>query len=255
MAKINLLHHLDERRTLALPGDEKATLAFSVDYWIQAAHDAMNDHGFFAVALSGGSTPKKIYHALASEPYRSRVDWRKVYLFWSDERSVPPTSPESNYNMAMNELSSLGIPESHIFRMVAEEEGEKNARLYEEKIDTMLGKHPFDLIMLGVGEDGHTASLFPRTAALKEKKRRVVFNHVPQKNTWRMTFTYPLINSSYKICFYLFGAAKASILSRVLTSPYMPEELPSQKVGTPTHPALWIADHEASQELLSKIDL
>ena len=151
----------DERRHIALPGDHDATLAFAVANWLDIADASIADHDFFAVALSGGSTPKKIFQYLAQMP--ERLDWSKVYLFWGDERSVPPNDPDSNYRMAIEEsgLGKLPIPKNHIFRMKAEEDIEANARAYEQIIREKLGPHPFDLIMLGMGDDGHTASLFP----------------------------------------------------------------------------------------------
>ena len=244
---------LDPRRKLALPGDHAVTLAFATDLWIQIANESIQDHGFFAVALSGGSTPKKIYERLCI--LEDQVDWSKVFLFWSDERSVPPTHPDSNYHMAMEEggLSKLPIPKNQIFRMVAEENIEENAKAYEDIILDKLGSHPFDLVMLGMGDDGHTASLFPHSQALKTKGRLVVPNFVPQKNAWRMTFTYECINRSLHMCLYVMGASKADILEKVLLGPPNPQEFPSQMIGTPSNPALWIIDSEAGKNLTAHL--
>lgn len=248
---IDPYHTLDTRRKIALPGNEEITLAFAVDQWIEIARESIQDHGFFAVALSGGSTPKKIFEKLTL--FKDRVDWAKVYLFWSDERSVPPNHPESNFRMAMEEggLSHLPIPRNQIFRMVAEEDIELNAKAYEDTILDKLGALPFDLVMLGLGEDGHTASLFPYTDALKIQGRLVVPNFVPQKNTWRMTFTYSCINRSRHICIYVMGASKAEVLKKILYGQEKPEEFPSQLIGTDLHPALWIIDDEAGKNLSS----
>lgn len=242
-------HILDARRKIALPGNSELTLSFAADLWIQIANEAIRDHGFFAVALSGGSTPKKIFQKLCT--LADRIDWTKVFLFWSDERSVPPTDPDSNYNMAMEAggLSQLPIPKNQIFRMVAEEDIEANAKAYEDIILDKLGSHPFDLVMLGMGEDGHTASLFPHTEALNTEGRLVVSNFVPQKNAWRMTFTYECINRSLHICLYALGASKAEILEKVLLGPSNPKEYPSQRIGTTVNPALWIVDNEAAANL------
>lgn len=242
----------DERRKIALPGSEEETLAFCVDHWIKLANSAIADHGFFAVALSGGSTPKKIFQRLSSPENASKIDWSKVYLFWSDERSVPPDHPDSNYKMAMEEgnLSILSIPKDHIFRMEAEQYHEGSAEAYEKLIKEVLKGDRFDLIMLGIGEDGHTASLFPHTSALEVKGRLVVANHVPQKKSWRVTFTYELINAANNICFYVLGAGKAAIVEQVLTSPLQFYDFPSQNVGTDEHPALWIIDEAASKNIL-----
>src|SRR5262245_43475507 len=122
--RMNKIHSLDERRQIIIPGDYEETLRFSVDHWIQSAHKAIKEKGTFCVALSGESTPKKIFQALSSEKNRGRVEWSKVYLFWSDERAVPHDHPESNYHMAMVEggMGELPIPVTHIFRMHGEEE-------------------------------------------------------------------------------------------------------------------------------------
>jgi 6-phosphogluconolactonase len=240
---------LDPRRKVIMPGDHDLTLAYATDLWIQIANEAINDHGFFAVALSGGSTPKKIYQRLSQ--LEDRLDWTKVFLFWGDERSVPPTSEESNYFLAMEEggLSKLPIPKNQVFRMVAEEDIETNSKAYEDVILDKLGSHPFDLIMLGMGEDGHTASLFPHSQALKAKGRLVVPNFVPQKNTWRMTFTYECINRAFHIALYVMGSQKAEVLERVLLGPSNPQEYPSQLIGTEANPALWIVDIDAGKHL------
>lgn len=246
-------HVLDTRRKLVLPGDQDVTLAFAADLWIQIANESIQEHGFFAVALSGGATPKKIYQKLCT--LEEQVDWSKVYLFWSDERSIPPTHPDSNYRMAMEEggFSKLPIPITQIFRMVAEEDIESNAKAYEDIILDKLGSHPFDLVMLGMGDDGHTASLFPHTEALTTKGRLVVPNFIAQKNSWRMTFTYECINRSLHICVYVMGESKADILEKVLLGPQKPDTYPTQLLGTETNPSLWIVDTEAGKNLALRI--
>lgn len=248
-------HILDERRKLIVPGDHDTTLAYAVENWINIAQEAIEDHGFFAVALSGGSTPKKIFQKLST--MENILDWTQVFLFWSDERSVPPTSPDSNFHMAMEEggLAKLPIPKEQIFRMVAESAIEGNAKAYEDIILDKLASHPFDLVMLGMGEDGHTASLFPHTNALKVKGRLVIPNFVPQKNSWRMTFTYECINRSPHICLYVLGAAKAEIVEKVLLGPPNPTEYPSQLIGTSKTQALWILDSEAAKNLAARLNL
>ena len=242
---------LDERRTLLLPGNHDATIKFAVEHWIKCANEAIKSHGYFAVALSGGSTPKKIFQELCTT-HKDAVDWNKVYLFWSDERSVSPENPDSNYHMAMQEagLSKLHIHENHIFRMMAEKNIEANAAHYEKKIRDNVKKSQFDLVMLGMGDDGHTASLFPHTEALDVTGKLVTANHVTQKETWRMTFTYECINQAHNICLYVLGANKAEILEKVLFSPLQKENYPSQNIGTKDHKAHWIIDEAASKNLL-----
>ncbi len=242
-----MLTSWDERRDLALPGDEKTTIAFAAGHWVRLAKAAIAHSGRFAVALSGGSTPKAIFEHLAKQP--NILDWSRVWLFWSDERSVGPDHPDSNYHMAMEAgLSKLPLLPQNIFRMKAEDHIEKHASEYEEIVRSTLGKSLFDLVMLGLGEDGHTASLFPHTKALKETKRLVAANHVPEKNTWRMTFTFPCINQSQCSVIYALGKGKASIVKEVLKAT-LPSAWPASHVGTKERKALWILDDSASQLL------
>jgi 6-phosphogluconolactonase len=230
----NQLQSFDERRDLFLGEDQKSAIAFASEHWIHTAQRAIQQHGRFAVALSGGSTPAAIYQALAQE---TTLDWSKIFLFWSDERAVPPDHPESNYRMAMNHLKQLPIPTTQIFRMQAETDIERNALRYEEQMRHQLGKSPLDLVMLGVGEDGHTASLFPDTPALSIEDRLIAANYVPQLKTWRMTFTFPCINQASHIAIYALGPAKQNIVSQVLNAAIQ-SPFPASRVGTPQHKAL-----------------
>ncbi len=240
-----MIKTFDKRRTIALPGDEEKTIQFAVDHWIKTAQKAIASKGSFFVALSGGSTPKKIFSHFTP----SMLDWSSVYLFWSDERSVLPTDPESNYKMALDSgLGKLPIPKAQIFRMHAEKDIEENALLYEKKIKEIVPNASFDLIMLGMGEDGHTASLFPETKALREKDRLVVANSVPSKQTTRMTFTFPLINKAQEIVIYVLGKGKQDALENIFTNPS--SSLPATQVGSVLHPALWIIDDAAGLLLL-----
>jgi 6-phosphogluconolactonase len=172
----------------------------------------------FALALSGGSTPKALYQALAGPALRSRVPWERVELFFGDERSVPPDHPDSNYRMATGALPSEALPKMH--RMEAEN---GNAEAYQRSIEAIVpsaasGTPRFDLILLGIGPDGHTASLFPGTEALREVTHLVVMNDVPQMKTRRMTFTYPLINAAARVWVLAAGKEKRGILSQVFRS-------------------------------------
>ncbi len=244
-----MLTSWDERRDLAITGDEKATIAFAADHWIRLAKNAIKHSGRFAVALSGGSTPKAIFTYLAEQP--NALDWSRVWLFWSDERSVGPDHPDSNYHMAMTAgLNKLPLLPQNIFRMKAENEIEKHAAEYEEIIQGKLGDNLFDLVMLGLGEDGHTASLFPNTKALKETRHLVKANHVPEKNTWRMTFTFPCINKSQCSAIYALGKGKADIAKQVLKAK-LPSPWPASFVGTKERKALWILDDLASHTLFN----
>ncbi len=241
----------DSRRDLVIPGDQHATILFCVDHWMSVCQRAIADHGAFYVALSGGSTPKAIFEKISSTPFSNLIQWSKVHLFWSDERAVAPTHPDSNYHMAMEAgLKNMPIPPEQIHRMPAEIKIEEGALAYQQVIHTVLKKQPFDLVMLGMGEDGHTASLFPYTSALQASNRLVVANWLPEKNIWRMTFTFDCINQATNICFYVIGASKKYRLAEILTSPEDRDRLPSQHVGTPEHHALWIVDEAASSELI-----
>lgn len=239
----------DDRRDIAHPGNKEETLLFCIEHFFNCAKEAIKMHGHFAVALSGGSTPKAIFQALSHPPYSTEIDWTKAYIFWSDERSVAPTDPDSNFRMAIEAgFKNLPIPAEHFFRMEAEDNIEENALNYEMKIKQTLGSRPFDLIMLGMGEDGHTASLFPGTKALEEKTRWVVANHVPQKETWRMTMTYPLINKAKNIVIYVLGKNKKEMVHQVFLEDHDPP-FPVSLVGTPANKALWILDSDACGDL------
>jgi 6-phosphogluconolactonase len=234
----------DERRDLIVPGDENQTLTFCVEHFIATCKRAIEEHGQFFVALSGGSTPKALFERLCQPASASQVDWQKVHLFWSDERSVPPDNKESNYHMAMEAgLKNMHIPPSHIHRMHAEKDIVQNAQAYEKTILQTLQDKPFDLIMLGLGEDGHTASLFPDTEGLNIPNRLVIANYIPQKSTWRMSMTFACIHQATHIVFYVLGPSKKQILAEVLTDT---STYPAAQVGTPAHKALWIADQSAA---------
>lgn len=246
------INAFDARRQLLIPGDEVATLDVCVRHFISAAREAIKDHGAFFVALAGGSTPKALYQKVTQPPYSEQIDWEKVWLFWGDERSVPPDHEESNYKMAMDAgIAKMPIPSGQVFRMVAEEQIEENAAAYAAKIQVHLKGRPFDLVILGMGEDGHTASLFPQTEGLKAKDRLAIANFVPQKNTWRMSLTFEAINSARNIAIYVIGANKKHTLVEVLKSEDQFDRYPIQRVGTKENPALWIIDEAAAAELLT----
>ena len=218
------------------------------------AAEAIRAHGRFTVALSGGSTPKTLYSLLATKP---GIPWDKVYFFWGDERHVPPDDPDSNYRM-VNEalLSKIQVPAGNVFRIHAEENDAAAAALqYEQVIKDFFhlspGQFPrFDLIYLGTGPDGHTASLFPGTAALNETQRLVVANWVPKFNTHRLTFTYPVLNAAACVMFLASGADKAPILHEILEN--SAAGLPSQKVRPTNGKLIWLVDEAAASKLSSR---
>jgi 6-phosphogluconolactonase len=250
----NQIKDWDVRRQIIVAGSLEQTIEMAADHWAHSAQRAIQQHGKFIVALSGGSTPKAIYQKIISK-YNDEIDWTKIYLFWSDERAVSPDDAESNYKMAMDSgFKDLPIPRHQIFRMHGEGNIQQHAEEYEKKIDELfkakLTHHFFDLVMLGVGEDGHTASLFPNTDAIHEKSKLVVANHLPEKNTWRMTLTFPCINQSDRAVIYAVGKNKESIVPLVLQAP-ITSSFPASAIGTDIHPALWILDSDAAR-LLSK---
>jgi 6-phosphogluconolactonase len=240
-----MLNSWDARRDYIIPGNAKETIEFATEHWIHSAERAIQQRGRFVVALSGGSTPKAIYENLQKS---AKLDWSKIWLFWSDERAVPPDHPDSNYRMAMESFGKLPIPPSQIFRMVAEKEIEKNAKDYEDKIHHVLGKDLFDLVMLGVGEDGHTASLFPNTPGILVNNRFVIANYISEKKCWRMTLTFTCINQSFHSAIYAIGKSKHIIVPQVLEAP-IDSQFPASRIGTPDKKTIWILDSEAAINL------
>ncbi len=194
--------------------------------------------GVARVAISGGSTPQAAFKLLAdpAHPFASTVPWDKLQLFWVDERCVPPDNPESNYGVCKKLLlDQVGIPAANVHRMEGELDPEEAASRYESVLRNTLklegAEAPaFDLLLLGMGDDGHTASLFPHTEGLTQFGRLCIANHVPQKDTWRLTLTSPVINQAMEVVFEIGGAAKTEIVAEVLTGPRDPERLPSQLI-------------------------
>jgi 6-phosphogluconolactonase len=213
--------------------------------------------GVARVAISGGSTPKMMFGLLADPagPFLNTVPWDKLQLFWVDERCVGPDDPESNYGVAKELLlSKVGIPEANVFRMEGELDPEEAAARYESTLRNVMklegAETPaFDLVTLGMGPDGHTASLFPHTAGLEEMGRLVIANHVPQKDTWRISLTWPVINHAAEVVFEIDGDEKADVLAEVLTGPRDVERLPSQLIRPVSGTLLFLLDEAAAAKL------
>jgi 6-phosphogluconolactonase len=237
------------------PDAEQVSKAAAEEF-VRAAHEAIAARGRFTVALSGGSTPRRLYQLLAEPPYRTQVDWPKVEFFWGDERAVPPDHKDSNYRMAQEALlQRLTAAAGHIHRLQAERsDRDKAAADYQAEIARVFGGKPdgappaFDLVLLGMGPDGHTASLFPFTTALKEQTRWVVANHVPKLNTDRLTLTAPILNQAREVLFLVAGADKAQPLSEVLEGPSDTDRLPSQRIQ-PSGKLIWFVDQAAATKL------
>jgi 6-phosphogluconolactonase len=218
------------------------------------ALEAVSQRGRFVVALSGGSTPKYLFPLLA-DPSRFKIPWEHTYIFWGDERHVPPDNPESNFKLANDTLlSKVPAPPGNVFRVHAEEDAGIAAQKYEEDIRKIFslarGQFPrFDLIMLGMGPDGHTASLFPGSAALKETERLVVANWVEKFKSYRITFTYPVLNHAACVMFIVTGAEKAPAVKQVLTG--SGDGPPAKLVRPPDGDLIWLLDRAAAAELSS----
>lgn len=194
----------------------------AAEQFISLAGEAISQTGQFTVALSGGSTPKALYSLLASPDYRERVDWSRIHLFWGDERCVPPDHAESNFRMVQESLlSKIQIPSENVHRMMGEKEPEQAATEYEEHLRQFFhlprgGVPRFDLIFLGLGEDGHTASLFPDTAALNEKEHLVATVYVEKLKAHRLTLTLPVINAAAQVTFLVSGQSKTAIVNDIV---------------------------------------
>ena len=226
-------------------------------YVARIAREAIVTRGRFTIALSGGNTPKKLYSLLAAEPYSSQIDWQLVDIFWSDERCVPPDDPESNYNMAHEVmLSRLSIPVAQVHRIPADRENRDAASLdYTrdmQRVFSTNGIPEFDLIQLGMGPEGHTASLFPHQPSLHEKQRLVMPVSVPKPPPDRLTFTPPILNAARNILFLATGADKADALHAVIEGPANSDEYPAQVVRPPNGEVTWMVDSAIAQKLSIK---
>lgn len=228
----------------------------AAENFIEIGRLAIERNGKYSVVLAGGSTPKSLYKLLATEEFRSRIDWRKVFFFFGDERNVLPSDEESNFRMANeNLLKPLEIPAENVFRWETEiENAEDAAAKYERRIrdffDARENEFPvFDLILLGMGADGHTASLFPETAALKENNKIAAANRVEKLGSIRLTLTFPVINCAQNVIFLVTGNEKAETLKIILEGEFEPDKFPAQMVLPENGKLLWLADKSAAHLL------
>jgi len=239
-----------------LPGPKEIAHE-AADRIVKIAQEVLNQKQYFCLVLSGGSTPKRLFKILAEDPYQNKLPWDRIHFFWGDERCVPPDHPDSNYRMAREAfLNSLKISEAHIHRLNGEASDLNASALeYEEKMRDHFsikenGAPPrFDLILLGMGADGHTASLFPYTPALEKTERWVVANPVEKLGTTRLTLTPLIINQAAWVIFLISGSDKAPILSEVLEGPYEPKRLPSQLIQPEAGNMVWLLDRAAADRL------
>jgi 6-phosphogluconolactonase len=264
--------------------DPEVVAVAAADLFVSFAAEAVRERGSFGVALSGGSTPASLFRELRSPGRVAALDWSAVHLFWGDERCVPPDHPESNFGMAKRELlAHVPVPPDQVHRIRGEDEPWKAARAYEEDLRSFVGgrergRGGLDLVFLGIGADGHTASLFPGTPALEAggvrvagRRRRegsrgrelregegkpepserwVLETRGPRPGSWRVTLTLPAINGAEVVAFLATGAGKAGILQRVFTGGGGGEPLyPAQRVRPRSGRLLWLVDEAAASEL------
>ncbi|HWW76568.1 MAG TPA: 6-phosphogluconolactonase [Pyrinomonadaceae bacterium] len=219
----------------------------------ELARASARERGAFSIALSGGSTPRRVYELLAGDEFREQVDWKSVHVFFGDERTVPADDAESNYRMA-NEalLSRVPVPAENVHRIEGLGDAAANASACESVMRGFFGDADwprFDLVMLGMGDDGHTASLFPGTAALGESRAWVVANWVEKFQTWRITLTAPAINAARHVLFLVTGAGKAGRLREVLKGERDTARLPSQLIQPTDGTLEWFVDRAAASRL------
>jgi 6-phosphogluconolactonase len=221
----------------------------SAERFRQLAVETAEAAGRFTMALSGGSTPKHLYSLLASPDYNNQIPWNNVRLFWGDERCVPPDHPESNFRMAQEALlSKIKIPAENIHRMHGEQEPRDAAAEYEKELQIFFGLNSgmlprFDLILLGIGEDGHTASLFPGSDALNETNDLVVAPFVAKLNSYRLTLSLPVLNNAANVWFLVTGASKADAVKKAFSGS---SDLPAAKVQPVNGRLLWFITQDAA---------
>jgi len=219
----------------------------------ELAGEAVAARGLFAVALAGGTTPRRVYELLASDGLRGRVNWPRVHVFFGDERMVPPDDAESNFRMARESLlGRVSIPAENVHRIEGRGDAAANAARYEEELRGLFGDAGwprFDLVLLGMGDDGHTASLFPATAALDAGRAWVAANRVERLGAWRVTLTAPAINAARHVIFLVNGAGKAARLREVLRGGRDPRRLPAQLIRPADGTLEWFVDRAAAAML------
>jgi len=234
---------------LRVLSDAEAVANSAAELFVQLAARAVSQRGRFRVALSGGSTPRRTYQLLATPQWRSQLAWPKIDMFLGDERYVPPDHPESNYHMVKEALLQH-VPEANLHRVPTELEPEAAATAYEADIRQAFalsaGIPQFDLIFLGLGTNGHTASLFPGSPLLHENSRLVAAEFVSEAKMWRISMTLPLLNQGRTDAFLVAGKEKAEVLREVRAGAFDPERLPAQLIKPENGELLWLADQPAA---------
>ncbi|MDQ3804870.1 MAG: 6-phosphogluconolactonase [Acidobacteriota bacterium] len=219
----------------------------------ELAREAVRARGLFSVALAGGTTPRRIYELLAGGELSRQVSWPDVHVFFGDERCVPPDDPDSNYRTARETLlSRVPVPAENVHRIEGRGDAAASAGLYEDELRGFFGdadRPRFDLVMLGMGDDGHTASLFPATAALDIERAWVAANWVEKLGAWRVTLTAPAVNAARHVMFVVTGAGKAARLRQVLRGERDPARLPAQLIRPAGGTLEWFVDRAAAEQL------
>lgn len=247
----------EENRDVVVFPDLDAVSEDAARRFVAIANDAVAQTNRCTVALAGGSTPERLYRLLASERYRDAVPWASLYVFFGDERCVPPDDRESNYRMAREAmLDHVPVLPEQVFRMEGERDPQSAAMTYDATLGDAFGLTPgrvphFDLILLGMGPDGHTASLFPQTDGLQVTERLATANYVPKFDSWRLTLTYPVLDAAMHVLFLVGGAEKADAVQHVIEGPFDPAEYPAQGVRTPEGTVTFLLDAAAAGKLTS----
>ncbi len=242
---------MNNKNIRVYPNQHALSIA-AADYIIKLARKMIGTKGYFSAALSGGGTPKPVYKVLASAEWRDKLDWEKVHLFWGDERCVPLDHSDSNYHMARQALFQyISIPAENIHPVPAEMDPISAASAYEKTLRGFFKESwpHFDLVLLGMGKDGHTASLFPHSEGLNEEDRWFIANYAPVRETWRLTLTKNAINAAGRIVVLVSGDLKADMLYDVLEGAHKPDEKPIQLITPAGGKMIWIVDQAAAVRL------
>ena len=243
---------------LRVLADPAALAAEAAGLIAAEAAAAIADRGRFTLALSGGTTPRATYERLAAAPFCTAIDWARVQIFYGDERCVPPDDPRSNHAMARAALlDHVPLPAANIHRMRGEDPPEQAAIAYTAALQACFGGDPdtgppaegFDLVLLGLGGNGHTASLFPGLPAVTERRRWVMAQYVEVAGMWRLTLTPVVLNAARRVVFLVAGRDKAAVLRRVLCGPPEPLVLPAQAISPASGGLLWLADRAAAAQM------
>ena len=241
---------IPEGRIYATPADACSALAHE---WMQLAREAIAARGAFHVALSGGSTPQRLYERLAAPDFAFRLEWNRTFIYFGDERAVWPDDEQSNYRMVYEALlSRVSIPPAQVFRINAERADLKKVAMDYSRMLAMTlplapnGMPQFDLLLLGMGEDGHVASLFPGTESLRERRKLVIPVYAERLDSWRVSVTFPVINHARRVLLLVCGKTKAAMVRRVLRAPVSGEALPVQLVKPLGSTLEWRLDQAAA---------